>query len=195
VTGGLQGHRHGDAKALAGRRLQCAPWRARHEGDLDKVAGEIRRQHGRPKPRVMRRSQQQRHREGARRGHGASSISWYNSAGAIPRGHLARDSTRSAGRKSWDLKCSSAPSNLTREVYNRNAKRGARSSITCGPGRRAARTPTTSPELCERRAHQCSPRSLGGDSHPLMEFASVAVNPGPVETESTSPIPRRLAKD
>jgi NAD(P)-dependent dehydrogenase (short-subunit alcohol dehydrogenase family) len=190
VTGASKGIGMAIAKALAaeGCNVHLA---ARTQGDLDKVAGEIRRQHG-----VEAKSHAGDLSNGATVKALAAACGeldiLVNSAGAIPRGTLLEiDEER--WRKSWDLKLFGAI-NLTREVYNRMRKRGR--GVIINIAGLAGERPDAYyiAGSCANAALIMFSRSLGGDSI-RYGVRVIAVNPGPVETEKHIVDTRRLAKE
>ena len=178
------------ARALAaeGCHIQLI---ARTKSELDRVAADIRRDHG-----VDATSHAADLSVGANVKAVASSCGeidiLVNSAGAIPRGTLLEiDEER--WRKAWDLKLFGAI-NLTREIYRpmRARGRGVIINIAGLAGERPdAYYIAGSTANC---ALIMFSRSLGGDSirHGVRVLA---VNPGPVETEKHIADTRRLAQE
>jgi len=190
VTGASKGIGMAIAQSLAaeGCNVHLA---ARTQSDLDKVAGEIRRQHSVDAKTHAGDLSNSTHVKALAAACGELDI-LVNSAGAVPRGTLL-DIDEERWRKSWDLKLFGAI-NLTREVYGRMCQRGR--GVIINIAGLAGERPDAHyiAGSCANAALIMFSRSLGGDSI-RYGVRVVAVNPGPVETEKHIADTRRLAKE
>jgi NAD(P)-dependent dehydrogenase (short-subunit alcohol dehydrogenase family) len=190
ITGGSKGIGLAIAQALAaeGCDLHLA---ARTQSELDKVAAELRAQHG-----VRVAAHPADLADGAQARALAAAVGdidiLVNSAGGIPRGTLL-DIDEERWRRAWDLKVFGTI-NLTRAVYAPMCQRG-KGVIVNIVGLSGDRPDAYYIAGSSANAALIMfSRSLGGDSirHGVRV---VAVNPGPVETEKHIRDTERLARE